>query len=573
MNAENPTIESPSCVVEDAYTFFVVPFYFDNEFFPNKDLWEDETSVLVDKGYNGESLYPYIMNFLYENEDSESKTSLKIYRLSKTTQSYNLLWKTFGSSVHVLDINKGRQKRTIKFKFIIEDTNRYQNRRKNYGILTPHIIVSPKGCGDIGFLVFGIELDEEIKTIEELKLLNYYLHKTQGELTKCICPAFDLSEEMTVERVQKAREFIGWHYDVAPEDGKSPEWNPESGFSWNMKTLVDAWLGESVTRFSSIRANVFTYCHIKDLENRIDFNSISSDLIRFSRCIIDKYHINIDDKVIRESCYQPYDNIFMSSCVEGTAIITVGKKDNENAIRNMIGNIRFKYVWIYILAMYQRYAMLNVTRKLAKFEDEYSTNIEEDNSLSPEEKEKALKNKANALKSLIDTIKQVKVRCFYTDVSSYTHNNGFYQLCRHNLHISDISNEIDKKTEVLNYSVNQGILRMKDTIEQQRQEQKALLEAIEKERNDEIKRMQDERKIFEEQRRTDRQKELDQEKKAQDRLNIFLAVLAGIQAVQVLFAFVCEENVVAKACILVGGILSSLLILWIIRKKDNNKKD
>ena len=104
----------------------------------------------------------------------------------------------------------------------------------------------------------------------------------------------------------------------------------------------------------------------------------------------------------------------------------------------MDGNIRQRYIWIYMLAVIQRYTLLNMNRQL--------TEIDSDND------ERKLWN-------LLDTIKNVKIRCYFTDVSPYSQHSQFYQLCCKNLHVREAFKEIEEKTNALNTTINHEIER------------------------------------------------------------------------------------------------------------------
>ena len=119
---ENQQIEKSeraSLQIQNSHTFIVVPFYFEEETFTINGWWENEDKVLSDDGFNGELLYPYIMDFLqgnvhfkqnehlYSKEERSRmenalKQSLQIYRLKVDNSERSMFWKVFSESVHSL---------------------------------------------------------------------------------------------------------------------------------------------------------------------------------------------------------------------------------------------------------------------------------------------------------------------------------------------------------------------------------------------------------------------------------------------------------------------------------------
>jgi hypothetical protein len=191
--------------------------------------------------------------------------------------------------------------------------------------------------------------------------------------------------------------------------------------------------------------HVFTYCQIDDSrEDCITKDEIMPDLLRLSRCVSDKYMLPFAELEKNGATLQSFDNIYCASSVEGTAIIAIAKKANKGFVSQLDGNVRLRYLWIYMLAIIQRYTLLYMNRQLTIVASE---------------------NNEHKLWNLIKTIKEVKIRCYYTDVSPYTQHSQFYQLCCKNLHIREAFNEIDEKTKALNMTIShdmQSLLKLQN---------------------------------------------------------------------------------------------------------------
>jgi hypothetical protein len=224
---------------------------------------------------------------------------------------------------------------------------------------------------------------------------------------------------------------------IAPFD-ETQEYSPYAEFTWDTKGFVELLLTDvSHSLFSKIRMHVFTYCQIDDSKDDVlTKQDLLPDLLKLSRCVTDKYLLPFEKLEKEGATLESFENIYYASSVEGTAIIAVAKKSNKGFISQMDGNIRQRYLWIYMLAIIQRYTLLNMNRQL--MEVDYA-------------------NDENKLWCLIDTIKNVKIRCYYTDVSPYTQHSQFYQLCCRNLHIKEAFNEIEEKTNALDMTLSHDL--------------------------------------------------------------------------------------------------------------------
>lgn len=447
-----------SLEIARAYTFLLIPFFYESDSidspFHSYNRWKKDDEIISNEGEDGEVLYSYIMNFLQGQMKSSNiiQDHLDIYSMSidKESKWYLNFWSSFINHSNIAFIPAGKDEekkdvfRPIKFKILSSDEE---------GFKAPHVFIYKKA--KIGILTFCIELAEKKKLICDLKLLNYHLHKINKPLCLCVCPniginekrSFSNEEEQKMEevRLKEIRTFIAPH-------NESEDYSPYNSFTWNMRGLCEL-LFEGIEHqlFSNIRIHLFTYCQIDDSENEcLTKNDLLPDLLRLSRCVSDKYLLPFDDLINSDAILQCFDNIYYASSVEGSAIIAVAKKANKGFISQMDGNVRLRYLWIYMLAVIQRYTLLNMNRQLLAV---------------------ASTNNEMKLWDLIKTIKDVKIRCYYTDVSPYTQHDQFYQLCCKNLHVKDAFDEIDEKTSILNITISHD---MQDLLKEQEHRQNLL---------------------------------------------------------------------------------------------------
>lgn len=438
--------------IEKAFTFFMVPFYYNMDVVES-GLWVKDLNKISNEGEDGDVLYPYIMTFLQGQMSGDNyQDHLDVYRLNvdKSSPWYKDFGAPFFNYANVAYIPMGKNAikedvfHPIKFKISSGDED---------GFKSPHLFIYKEA--NMGVLTFCVNLAEKENYMSDLKLLNYHLHKIHKPTCRCACPQLCInpkrnfsSDEERLKAEQKLKEVR----KIIPSYDESEEYSPYSEFTWDMKGLVNLFLNDiDYSLFSNIRMHVFTYCQIDDSKDeKLSMEDLLPDLLRLSRCVSDKYMLPFKQLKEEGATYQGFDNIYYASSVEGMAIIAVAKSENKGFISQMDGNVRLRYIWIYMLAIIQRYTLLNLNRQLMEVE---STGDEKN------------------LWKVINTIKNVKIRCYYTDVSPYTQHCQFYNLCCRNLHIREAFNEIEEKTEALNITINHALQK---SMEEQERGQRRL---------------------------------------------------------------------------------------------------
>ena len=423
-------------VLGKAYTVYMLPFYFEEDF--SCILWEKENKLISDEGAETDVLYPYIMEFLQgqiqNSISSEHCNQLQVFRLKKDEQSirHKIFWNSFIHHNHIAYIPQGKNAnkedigKPISFKIFSENEK---------GFKAPHLFIYQSG--KVGILTFCIELVEKKKTIEDLIQLNYHLHKIHNPMCRCVCPSLSTKDEnnnirqKVEENYKLSRSYIASHR-VAGNNSSIHE------FDWNIRSLIDMCICKesNIRLFSEMRIHLFTYYQIDDAANGITSKEdIIPDLFRLSRCVNDKYLLPFSKMEEEGNMFQSFDNVYVASSIEGTAFCAVAKKENAGFISQMDGNIRLRYIWIYLLALMQRYTLLNLTRLIIIANSQ---------------------NKVKAIHGIIEVVKNTKMNCYYTDVSPYTQHNQFYQHCCNCLHIKELFNEIESKTDIFNLIITKN---------------------------------------------------------------------------------------------------------------------
>ena len=169
-NTSNPKLEK-------AYTFFMVPFYYEGE-------WDDILKCISrwrpqqEEMYKEDILYPYIMElFKQNNPNKDSATNrLKIYQLhteDKGSESEFFFDRILGKkNVAIIENMPTGEKNPfpIPFSFLNEGNN------------APHLFISP--TAKIGVMTLCAELGSGCD-IQYFKTFNYYLHKI-NEITNIV---------------------------------------------------------------------------------------------------------------------------------------------------------------------------------------------------------------------------------------------------------------------------------------------------------------------------------------------------------------------------------------------------
>ena len=416
-----------------AFSYFLIPFYYKGDRLSPGKIWIRDSSLL-DEDENADFLYPHIMNFLKGNmRDKEANGSaLQVFKLDEKTEEYKFFWKKFASKTHRVDIDNNRQ---IEFKFI--------SGTQKPIFKTPHLFVSAEG--NVAIFCFCLELIGDI-SLNNLKQLNYYLHKIQEPLSVCHANKMLLNDRLLDNAKVKVVEELNYAYRTLLQKNASEE-ELTSNMIWNMRHLTDFFLkgtcsfkkkggiveSSSIELFSPPRIHLFSFGVIDDSENNlISLKDISSDLLKLSRCVNDKYMLPTEELEDEKAILKTFENIYMASSVEGTAMIAVAKKENKGFIMSMDQALE-RHQWVYMLALIQRYSLLNLERRITQIKSKDSSE----------------------LLDILNRVSVLKTNCSYTEVSPFAQHNLFYRYCCQKLNINNSYEEIEHKTNILGLILDQ----------------------------------------------------------------------------------------------------------------------
>lgn len=482
--------------VRKAYTFFMVPFSFDQQWDKSmvKDTIWGDSELTLEK----DILYPHIQEFLQATANAENRQrytqhkdqTYHIYSIKKKTENILLgirlrRWNTFIKNQLTL------AKENIPFKLL----------NKENELFSPKLIVCP--IAKVGLLLFSIEMTEKDMTPEKLIHLNYALHKTDKQVADCrmlhgieklfkrveqidseaqkndtpldglidqklkksatdqlkeINEIHQLFDIPAVTMMELVADYVKFSDKLSLKKEQLIDKERPQAFDrvsrilelleipispndpvaiqrrcWNISTLIQFLSGEFK---SSITRFNTTRIHLFTYY-QLDIDDMGTrakeDLIRIIRCENENY-LALEKETDNSAFYmQTFKNIYIGATVEGGAILTLLPSTNNEFIKDFATNsLSKRYLWIYIMVFLQRHTLLHLIQELTKVDDEN------------------LSVSLVKLKEKAEYLSAVKVNTHFTDVSDYTQHNQFYQFCMKNLCIKEHFLEIDEKMSLLN---------------------------------------------------------------------------------------------------------------------------
>ena len=403
---------------DKAITFMIIPFYYEGGHQPISSIWTLDNDNQPDKE-DSDYLYPHILNFLKGKmtKNIQNKDALDVYRLNEQSEEYRLFWKKFASKTQIAKID---DLTNVEFKFVTGNPTPL--------FMAPHLFISQEG--NIGILTFAVE-PTNIRDLQILENLNYHLHKLQKPLGECMTKGFKLNDRVPEDVKLNVKKEVQHAYNAFYQrDGNDTELAQD--FVWNMKQLVSFLLSGFIL-FCPSRIHLFTFCTCdNNNDNQIFREKILSRLLRLSRCVNNKYILAVEQLEDKTSYLKTFDNIYISASVEGAAMIALATEENKGFISNMEQALE-RYLWIYVLALIQRYSLLSLDRRISQIK------FQVNHDMLP----------------FMNIIGILKSHCSYTEVSPFAQHNQFYKFCCDKLNIINSYEEIEHKSNFLNLVLEQ----------------------------------------------------------------------------------------------------------------------
>lgn len=421
-------------------SYMVFPFYFaeslvkknvnlntserlheiDNIICNENTLWTRTQNTLEDN-----VLYEYIKPNTNENSTQFLSYSLRTFLKEEPNSELktirNVIWEKLYAE---MSVDKG--KKTYKLDF--------GHDKRNWNC--PTLLISPSF--GVGMLVLGVNPKMREAGIDDVIDFNYNLHKIDGQ-QKLYMPLG--TEGLNERAVESKRVLIEQTRNVLYPD--TADYHPiESGLEFQLLDIVRMLLRgiPEWTLFEKGRAHVFTYfSFVKDTLELTKEEKQS--IILLTRCANNKYNIPVEDFDNSSAYTSTFRNFFMGSSIEGGCMCTIQQVSEDglscNLSNNFIkgfatGNLQHRYMWMYFMALMQRYVMLRMVMELSELDL---------NSDSPVQRE--------IFNERYGYFCSTKIKSLFRNISSFSQHNQFYKFLIDNMEIDALYNEVESKMQIV----------------------------------------------------------------------------------------------------------------------------
>ena len=414
--------------LQDSMTMFFIPFYMENcdmdNLLPSRTIWE-RSKLKIEKN----AIYPHIHDFLVGNvninsEDSLNPQNCTIYSLKDSwkdvTPEDKCISKIISSFRFEINVGKRDNKKTLTFSFLNEKSN----------LLSPKLILYPQA--QIGLLMLGIELTVENKTVYDLVTLNYHIHKIDKGQSPIIQASIKRDDEISKEKATEINNIYSALNRYATFEKPKRDKDAEG---WYLSSFIRFLLSDfekyqrPVVMFNEERAHLFTYLSV---DTEISNDELIEDYVRIIRCQNENYQMMQEELDYGRFYTQTFENIYIGTSVEGTAMMTLAPDFAPDFIKNFkTGSLVPRYLWIYLLVYIQRHTLIELTKELMGVDM------------------KTIDDSKRNLGRIITKLSIMKIKSYFTNISDHTQHNLFYRFCANNLSIEQHFGEIREKVNDL----------------------------------------------------------------------------------------------------------------------------
>ena len=291
----------------------------------------------------------------------------------------------------------------------------------------PRLVISHGG--DVGMLVIplsmsGTNSDGSPLTGDQVCDFVNRLQKYDSGQT----PVFTYRVKGGVHILQdKLDEALGLCFDGRPN-------------TWTIGALTDLLLkpiSDRITMFKPFRCHILTYLlsegspagpYVLSDEDRRMF-------MRIVHCQNRRYHVMLGDCFDR-CVMHPFENIYEGISVEGSCVMGVLQHSSGDKFLESHGTGTFqsRFMWMYINAVMQRHALLDVDRRIA----DAAGNLDGSGCDSDMQFSQSLRR-----------ICAMRLTGVFTSISAYSHINERYVFLLRNLGVKDLYDELDEKLRTI----------------------------------------------------------------------------------------------------------------------------
>jgi hypothetical protein len=286
-------------------------------------------------------------------------------------------------------------------------------------ILGPHIFYHP--LTNIGILSFTIEPVEKYRTLENVIALNYSMRTFCRADSATFCIPFNThpgaSEQEKAIEIQLAS-FQNGHSALVSE-----------GYhTWTIDVLLKVLLQDVPQQHDRLlspnRLQAFMFVQTRQV---LDESMLLTASFRLRRLYSQQYHPDKHFLHRGQETYQSFREVHFGASIEGCVAILNGT-EHELApfLKDYSLVIKNRFVWIYLLAYYQRLMLIDMNDKLSRVYD------------------KRIPGKDKLLQLSAD-LSRIQLHSVFSQVSYFTQHNEFYDFCKHNLKLTEMLSDVKNK--------------------------------------------------------------------------------------------------------------------------------
>lgn len=298
----------------------------------------------------------------------------------------------------------------------------------------PTLLVSPRSS--VGMLVLSVNPVLANPTVYDIIDFNYHLHKIDGQ-QKLFMPS-KLQELTNPKAIEARKELL----NLMRTGLKVKDCNVnEEGLIFTLLDVMEMLLTglPSMSLFEKGRVHVFTYYNF--IQDSLTMTEDEKQaMILLTRCADNKYNIPVEHFDESLAYISTFSNIYMGSSIEGGCICTIEQgMDGPDAnpangfIRNFaLGILQHRYLWLYFMALIQRYEMLHTVAGLSALDLHDGTAAQRED-----------------FKREYGNFCSTKIQSFFRNVSSFSQHNQFYKFLIDNMEVDELYREVENKMQIV----------------------------------------------------------------------------------------------------------------------------
>jgi hypothetical protein len=392
--------------ITDHFCYHIIPFAFNKDYIEaKKDLdkqFNDTNKIWERKKFGGgQRIFEHVKHLIYDSDDSKETIGIR-YELRDSSRAAIGLPGNAKEKL-VLKIKKGSKQNS--------EIKEYE-----YKIKKVHLYVFET---QIGFIGLEIEYDFKNIQLEDIIEGNYNIKNVVQNIDSIyhrrkvkVSETLDANKTLNLDEPLPMREVIK---NVTRDLEVTTFFENESGLPKQALVYNAVCLSDTNLEKSFIETSIY------EMRRLFRKSYKPSD-----------YDIKIEGN---EETLQLFENCYWGASLEGVVNIyhlTDDKETNTFFTGTYKGAIEKTYLYFYIIALHQRYALLNFSKAASQ--------VKKTNSIGKEDLD------------IVKTIKDEKIkiayfnlRCAFKNLSNITHQNKVYYLIRETLKLEDLSAEVNNE--------------------------------------------------------------------------------------------------------------------------------